>query len=102
MRETGVMGRRMVEPGEDAREGPRIVRNPIRHDPPRKIGESARIAVGVQDQAASALGLQARHHPIEQGAPAEVPQGLVASAHAPGQAPGQDQAKDRRNWDQRS
>ena len=62
-----------------------------------KISEPGWIAVRVQDQPGRALRGETGDHPVEERAPGKPPQRLVAPAHAPGQAAGEDEAEHRRH-----
>ena len=83
-----------VERREHARERPRETRRRVGDNRQPERLEARGIAVGVEDEGL-ALRRKPRDDPFEQRAPAERPQRLVAAAHAPGEAAGEDDAKGR-------
>ncbi len=81
--------RHMVEPGEDAGKRPRRVGQAVRHHRHAEP-EAFRRAVGVEQQRAH-LRPDPPHDAREDGLAAERAQRLVAAAHAPRQAAGEDE-----------
>ncbi|KOX53529.1 hypothetical protein ADL19_15630 [Streptomyces purpurogeneiscleroticus] len=73
----------VFQPGEDAGERARLIRQRIRQDRPGKPGKPGRVAVGAEGEPRPALRPEPFDHPLQQGPPVEAQQRLVASAHPP-------------------
>ena len=82
----------MVEPGEDAGEGAGVIGDGVGEDVEAEGGEAGRVAVGVEDEGRE-LGAEAVDDVGEDGAAGERLEGLVAAAHASGEAAGEDHAE---------
>src|SRR4051812_25507674 len=87
------MLRRPVEPGEDPGERAGEIGHAVGDDRQAEPSETLRVAVGVEDQLRD-LRTDALDHPFEQRPPADRTQALVAAAHPPRLAAGQQQAND--------
>ena len=85
--------RRPVEPGEHPGQGPGEARHRVGHYRQSVRGETLGIAVGVDGHRAD-LRAKAGDDALEEGAAVELDQALVAAAHAPGEAAGEDEAGD--------
>ncbi len=86
------MRRRPVEPGEDAGERSREIRHAVGDDRQAEARKACGVAIGIEDEAGDGGG-EPRDHPVEDGRSADRDQRLVAAAHAPREAAGEDEAE---------
>ena len=90
-RHVGPVRRGPVERGEDARERSRKILHGVGDDGQSEARKPRGIAIGVENQPV-ALRLEPRDHALEDGAAADLPHRLVAAAHPPRQAAGEQHA----------